>query len=152
MHDPDDRGGRTNYGVTQSTYNTYLKSVGKPKADVKNIAMSEVLEIYEISYWRKSRARWLKWPLNIVMMDISVNHGVGRAYQFLNRALGLPGVLKWLGSTSEKVHKADPRLLAIDMLRQREDFYNRIAKRPGQGKFLKGWMNRLNDLKRTITE
>ena len=46
VNDPDDKGGATNKGITQNTYNSWLKSVGKPAKDVKNITDAEVKEIY----------------------------------------------------------------------------------------------------------
>lgn len=41
-----DYGGRTNKGITQNTYNSWLKAHGKASKDVKSITDSEVEQIY----------------------------------------------------------------------------------------------------------
>ena len=41
VDDPRDPGGRTNRGITQSTYNAWLKSQGRPAKDVRHITKAE---------------------------------------------------------------------------------------------------------------
>ena len=46
VNDPDDKGGATNKGITQCTYNGWLKTKGLKPKDVKNITDVEVAQIY----------------------------------------------------------------------------------------------------------
>lgn len=150
VNDPDDPGGATNMGVTQGTYNAYRKDHGLPWNPVKQITKQEVLAIYEERYWKPSRAAWLKWPLNLAVMDVAVNSGVGRSNQFLNEAFGLPKSTMWNPKLSDLVHDADPAAIARKVCDRREQFFRSIASsKPTMAKFLKGWLNRLNSLRKT---
>ena len=126
--DIDDRGGRTNYGITQDTYNYYNKKHGIPAKDVKNITKSEVAQIYYEDYWLASGANKIQ-DKNVqrMHMDAAVNHGVGRAKQFY-REVG------------DDIDAYSAR---------RRQYYKDIVKnRPNQQKFYKGWMNRMDKLDR----
>ena len=46
VNNPHDKGGATNKGITQNTYNTWLKSLSLAPRDVKNITQEEVEQIY----------------------------------------------------------------------------------------------------------
>ena len=43
--DPVDRGGRTNFGITQDSYNFYRDRRGIPRDDVRNITKTEAKNI-----------------------------------------------------------------------------------------------------------
>ena len=51
VNNPNDRGGATNKGITQNTYNAYLKGIGRASCDVRNITDAEVEKIYYSRYW-----------------------------------------------------------------------------------------------------
>ena len=51
VNNPNDRGGATNKGITQNTYNSYLQSKGRPTKDVRYITDAEVEDIYYSRYW-----------------------------------------------------------------------------------------------------
>lgn len=123
--DPDDFGGATKYGVIQRVYNPYRDENGLPRQSVKNITMAEVEEIYNEKYWVEAGCNALPSPLNLVVFDCAVNMGVSRAKGFL----------------------ADSNGDAATFNNLRESKYREFAKVKQQGKFLQGWMNRLNDLR-----
>lgn len=151
VNDPDDPGGATNMGITQKVYDAYRKSKGLANAPVKGISKEEVSAIYEERYWKASRAAYLKWPLSLAVFDTAVNFGVGRSNQFVAQALGLEGTTKWNPKASELIHTADPKAVALKIVELRIAFrHARVAKAPSQKKFLKGWLNRDNDLKAQI--
>ena len=54
--DKDDLGGRTNMGITQSTYDSYCNKRGIKTKDVKNITRAEAIEVYYQDYWKASGA------------------------------------------------------------------------------------------------
>ncbi len=151
VNDPDDPGGATNMGVTQKVYDAYRKTKGLPSSPVKGISKDEVAAIYEERYWKASRAAYLKWPLSLAVFDTAVNFGVGRANEFVAKALGLEGSTKWNPKASELIHDADPKTVALNIVQQRIDYrHARVKKSPKSAKFLKGWLNRDNDLKKQI--
>lgn len=127
-----DKGGATNFGITQATYNSYRKNKGKAAQSVHNITKNEVEEIYFNNYWCLSGANKVKnKAIALILFDSAVNHGVGTAKQMYVRA----------GDNVE------------NFLNLRLEKYNAIVKRnPSQKVFLKGWNNRINKLRSFIAQ
>ena len=48
---PNDPGGKTNYGITQKTYDAWKTKKGLPHADVFSITEQEAKDIYYSEYW-----------------------------------------------------------------------------------------------------
>lgn len=48
---PNDPGGKTNYGITQKTYDAWKVKKGQEKTDVFSITVEEAKEIYYTEYW-----------------------------------------------------------------------------------------------------
>ena len=69
-----------------TTYNSWLKSVGKPAKDVKNITDAEVKEIYFKRYWMAAKCDSMSKKFAVACFDSAVNHGVGKVSDFLNAA------------------------------------------------------------------
>jgi lysozyme family protein len=148
---PKDPGGRTNKGVTQKVYNAWRSRQGQAPADVKAITDSEVHAIYEADYWLPPRCDLLSDPLTLVQFDTAVNMGVGRAVRFLQEAVGC-GVDGDFGpGTAKAVQGCDTANVVTSYCNSREAFYRRLAeKKPDLAVFLKGWLNRLNSLRKEI--
>jgi lysozyme family protein len=83
VDDPRDPGGRTAYGITQNTFDAYLRSKGVPPRDVFTITGEEIEEIYYTGYWQAIRADEMPPALAVVAFDIAVNSGPARALQWL---------------------------------------------------------------------
>jgi lysozyme family protein len=149
VDDPDDPGGRTNKGVTQATYDAHRKDKGLDKADVKDIKDDEVGDIYFNRYWRASHAHELPEKLAIAHLDAAVNLGVGRATKMLQEALGVEADGKFGPKTKEATAKADADAVLGKYLEARRKYYESIAT-GNKKKFLKGWLNRVNDLEKTL--
>lgn len=88
VDDKRDPGGRTAYGVTQSTFNTYLVSIGQRARDVFTITKAEIRAIYKRLYWDRVHGDKLPIGLDLCVFDAAVNSGVGQAAKWLQRALG----------------------------------------------------------------
>lgn len=146
---PADPGGRTNKGVTQRVYNAWRMRQGLPTRDVKGIEDGEVMAVYESGYWVPPRCDLLSQPLDLVQFDTAVNMGPGRAVRFLQQAVGC-GVDGDFGpGTLRAVAACPPGDAVIRYCDIREAFYRQIvAKKPDQGVFLKGWLNRLASLRK----
>ncbi|MDD3150169.1 MAG: glycosyl hydrolase 108 family protein [Candidatus Gastranaerophilales bacterium] len=122
---PDDKGGPTNKGICQKTYDSYNLSKKIPAKHVKNITDKEIRDIYYNNYWKDCNCDDMHPVFAILVFDTAVNMGKLRAFEFLNAA-------KWQNS--------DKFLLA------RIKKYVAFAKKPSQRKFLLGWLNRVFDL------
>jgi len=152
-NDPDDRGGATKYGVIQTRYDEYRKFKGLAKQTVRNITMPEVREIYRKYYWDEVQGDRLPQVLDVAVFDAAVNHGPSRAAKWLQSMLGVmvdgkigtETIVAAVKATDDE-GKVEEKLLAGKFCDRREQFYEDIAV-GNQRKWLKGWMNRLNDLR-----
>lgn len=151
VDNPKDPGGRTNKGVTQAVYDEWRKRQGLAVQDVKLIADAEVHAIYAAEYWARARCDLLDGPLDVVQFDTAVNMGVGRAVRFLQASVGC-GVDGDFGPGTERaVAGCDVGSTVAAYCQKREDFYRAIvAKTPDRAVFLKGWLNRLNALRKQV--
>lgn len=142
VDDPDDRGGRTNFGITQNTFDVWNGSKGLRKRDVKDVTPDEVAAIYHERYWVAGKCDALPWPLSAAHFDACVNHGKPNAAKMLQEALGVTIDGKIGPKTLAAVEAADTDDLVDDLLWVRLEFYRSIA-RGSQEKFLRGWVWRL---------
>jgi lysozyme family protein len=144
---PKDPGGATNKGITQKVYDVYKVSRKHPKMSVKHILDFEVKDIYETKYWDLVRAKWLKAPLGLVMFDTAVNFGPAGAIRRLQKALKVKITGTWTQEISDVIHECDAGKVALEICKLRKIWRNyRVKQNPSQKVFLKGWLNRDNDL------
>ncbi len=148
---PADPGGRTNKGVTQKVYDAWRARQQFARRDVKLIEDREVQAIYESGYWLPPRCDLLRQQLDLVQFDTAVNMGVGRAVRFLQSAVGC-GVDGDFGPQTERAAAAcDIGRGIAAYCDAREAYYRRLARQnPDLAVFLKGWMNRLNALRKEV--
>jgi lysozyme family protein len=144
VDNPLDRGGRTNKGITQRTYSAWLRARKEPDADVKFIRDDQVAAIYHEQYWTPMQGDRLQAPVDLVLFDAAVQHGVSRAVRLLQEALQLPVDGAWNTGTLNATLLESPKLLATDVLTCRASFYKRIIENnKAQAVFADGWANRL---------
>jgi lysozyme family protein len=160
-NDPHDRGGLTKWGVTQATYDRYRRAKGLPPQSVVKMTEPEMQEIYFRFYWQPVKGDEFPYPLALALFDTGVNMGVGAAVKLLQRAINdLLPQQKWVAvdgklgaQTLQAAKSLDPRRLALRLCDRREERYRAIVRaNPTQRKFLRGWLNRLNDLRRSIKQ
>lgn len=152
VDDPADRGGATNFGITQRTYDAWTKA-HKP---VKGITRQEIEAIYREGYWDTVRGDDLPEPLNLVMFDSSVQHGPHRASVWLQELIGVdadgaigPVSLQALTNATQAVGVAP---VVYFYLIKRKLFYAQIIKdNPSQVKFKNGWGNRMEALRKAAS-
>ena len=84
---PKDPGGRTNQGITQATFNAWLRSQGQPLRDVYTITPVEVGTIYRTQYWDRGQCDAMPAGFDFCFFDASVNSGVGRATLWLQQSM-----------------------------------------------------------------
>jgi len=85
VNDPADRGGATNFGITE----TVARAQGY-SGDMRNLPRDEAVAIYTRMYWLKPKLNLIgdhAAKLAAKLLDISVNMGSASAIGFLKRAL-----------------------------------------------------------------
>lgn len=87
-NDPVDPGGATNWGITIHDARKYWKPDAVPN-DVRNMPKSVAADIYRKHYANPMRYDELPAGVDYSVLDAAINSGVGRAPQWLARALGV---------------------------------------------------------------
>ena len=127
VNHPNDKGGATNKGVTQKTYDGYRDKKGLPRQSVKNLTKEEAIEIYK-GFFKEIGADKVDDPKFAMCMFDWANHS-GPYNESLKRAI------KECNGDVDK------------FIEMRKTFLNNIiANDPSQEVFRKGWNNRINDL------
>ncbi len=124
---PNDRGGKTNLGVTQDTFNAWRKKNNLPLGSVKtDLTTDEAKDIYYDMYWKESGADTYADPRDaMILFDMAVNSGPATAKKMFNKS----------GNNF------------YTMLDNRRKYYDDIVKHDAsQAVFKDGWNNRLNNL------
>lgn len=152
-NDPADKGGATQTGVTIGTFKAFRKAQGKPVPsvnDLRNISFQEWRAILKTYYWDKVNADSFRSE-DVACMVVDWYWGSGRwAIVNTQKVLGVAadGVFGQKSLAALNGYKRGQHELWKAIRDARRAFYQRIAKGT-QAKFLKGWMNRVNDLKWT---
>lgn len=141
VDDPDDRGGKTNLGITEATLQD-AKRMGlvAPDVDIKNITKTQAIKIYRAMFWDAVKADKLPAPIDLIVFDCTVNHSPRLAGKLLQRALNTFSALPALqvdGIVGPRTLGAINRLVELD--RQLNDVMPEL----GPSKLI-------NDLARTI--
>lgn len=119
-NDPDDPGGLTKYGIDQRSH---------PRVNIRALTESQARDIYWNEYWLSNKCGEMPPGLGEVHFNACVNTGAGRARKLMIASGG-----NWERYIDEQ-----------------EAFYRRLAaSRSILAKFLKGWLNRTSDLRKTI--
>ena len=158
---PADKGGKTNYGITEATLNAAYRAGLVGHNDIAKLAVDEAKPIYKANYWNACKCDSLPVPLDYLVFDAAVNHGTGGAGKLLqrsiNRCLGTnavavdgaigPLTLNALASYLGR-YKSDctlpVELICHVFLLERVELYNSIiAKDASQRTFIHGWLNRI---------
>lgn len=138
VHDPDDRGGETKFGISKKNH---------PEYDIRNITEDVARNIYLEHYWKPSKAEKLPEHLRAEYFDMVVTSGQGNAVKTLQRACNHRSCEKIAidGRIGTQTISA-AQTLDIERFRAfRALFYAGIVhKNPVQEKFWFGWYNRVH--------
>lgn len=137
VNDPVDPGGVTKYGISQRA---------NPDIDIVGLTMQQAIDIYREKYFDRALCQYLQSPLEIIHFDGAVNHGVFRANMFLQQASALFSDGSLTLRNVDYINKQTKYDVVITNIAAiRISFYQRIVQNnPSQGRFLKGWTNRIN--------
>lgn len=156
-----DKGGFTKYGITHGALSKAYAQGIVDHNDIIRLTMDEALLIYRQNYWILSRAERLDWGLCLIHYDTAVNSGVGGAAKLLQRSIneiaGKYGVKPVsidaiVGQETLGAAKALPSgpLCESYMASRRALYHAIVARSPGQGENLNGWLKRLERLRRFL--
>jgi len=158
---PDDKGGKTNYGITEGALSAAYRAGLVGHNDIKKLTVDEAKTIYKVNYWDKSKCDELPVPLDYLVFDASVNHGVGGAGKLLQKSINRcmkankvvvdgaigPLTLSALGEYIGKYKSTcsfPVELICHVFLLERVELYNSIIRKdPTQKSFIHGWLNRI---------
>lgn len=104
----------------------------------------EIYNIYYRSYYKKVQGEYyndINLALNV--FDMAVNSGVGNAVKMLQRLLhiNVDGI-----AGEQTVRTANNKKGVLEAYKQaRVDYYTKISNRGSNKKFLKGWLNRVDN-------
>lgn len=151
VNDPDDAGGETKYGISKNA---------NPDVDISSLDWDGAKEIYYNKYWLAGKCDELPGRIAVLHFDGCVNHGVGRANKFLQKALAESDSafenlnFEDIGpSTLDKLESQAGIDVCNSICDQREKFYRDIvANKPSQAKFLNGWLRRIKEMREFVTD
>jgi lysozyme family protein len=140
---PADPGGATNMGITFATLKSWR---GQPitKADVKALTKAEAEAIYRAKYWNPTKCDDLPAGIDLIMMDGSVNSGIGRGPKWVQSALGVTADGKVGPATIAAAKVADPVAVINAACDARLKFLRSLKTWPTFGK---GWQRRVDDVR-----
>jgi lysozyme family protein len=137
--------------VTQLVYDDWRTRRGLPARDVRHLEDAEMHAIYEAGYWLPPRCDLLQRQLDLVQFDTAVNMGVGRAVRMLQAALGCVVDGDFGPATRNAAEACALGATIVGYCDRREAYYRRLAEqKPKLEVFLKGWLNRLNALRKEV--
>lgn len=125
-NDPDDPGGETKWGISKRYHQ---------QVDIKNLTRPQAERIYFDEYWLPCGADAMPWPLCLAVFDSSVNPGIGATRLFVRAAAANPDKSSFTR--------------ALIVCNEREAYFLRqVAKHPHKKKWINGWINRVNALRK----
>jgi hypothetical protein len=85
-----DRGGKTNYGITQRTYNSWKDSLKQPRKDVFTITVEEAKQIYKKNYWDLIKGSQLPHDVAQAILSMALTDGPQDSIKYTQKMLGIP--------------------------------------------------------------
>lgn len=164
---PSDPGGVTNYGISMM----FLKGLGLLEGDVNGDGVVDRLDVLAITpesarmffkryFWDATRCYELPPLVCVAFYDLAVNAGPGRAaivlQQAINATMGRTVITNYAANlgpltrrfSNELAESGQQLNLCKAYLDAREAWYRRLAAaKPSSQVFLKGWLNRTNDMR-----
>ena len=151
--DPRDRGGRTNFGVTQGTYNRWRDSKKLPRQDVFKITKDEAMQLYKKNFWGIIGGDKLPQKTAMALMSFALTDGPEDSVRLVQRMLKIPATGYMGPATLEKINKLVKKygdegfankVLNRQIIRYKNDEQADIYGR--------GWVNRANKVRTRISK
>jgi len=135
VNHPADPGGETNWGITLRT----ARAEGYT-GRMRDLTRDQAREIYRSAYWDRAKADQYDGAIGFQLFDAAVNHGIGNAIRFLQRAVDVADD----GIVGPRTIAAVQSMTVTDVLArfnaERLMFYTKLSAWPTFGK---GWARRV---------
>ena len=137
VNNPDDRGGPTNMGITQTDV---------PTTRIQDITIAQAEAYYSEHYWKPLYSQIESQDIANKLFDMGVLFGVGTVVIFLQTCLSLEPTDGVFGpNTLQATNEADPATLMVAFKSVLMTHATTIgANNSTQRQFVKGWWNRIN--------
>lgn len=160
-----DRGGETIFGIARNMHpklslwnimDTYKKGFESfSKANYKELEKQclgntdfkkQMDSFYREEFWDKIKGDCIESQhVANALYDFAVNSGVSRAVKSLQETLGVVVDGSLGNKTLEAINKQEGKALCNKLCDKRKAFFEAIAKKGQNAKFLNGWLNRVKD-------
>lgn len=130
VNDPRDPGGETQWGVSKRTY---------PSVNIKTLTRDGAIAIYQADFWQPVASKVHDSALCFQLMDAAVNHGMGNAVRFLQRAIGVADDGHFGRASQAALELMDPHDVHLLFMAERFEFWTKLK---SFDTFGRGWTRR----------
>lgn len=130
---PNDRGGQTQYGISQRAY---------PDVDIKALTPEKASAIYYRDFWKPMRCEDMPGDVALCVFDTAINCGVSAATLMLQEAVGVTADGLLGPHTLAAIRRLGSSALTRVCVRRVRRYHEIVDHRPGQRVFLDGWLHR----------
>lgn len=131
VNDPRDPGGETQWGIAKRSY---------PNVNIRTLTRPQAIEIYRRDFWQRVHGDDLPAEFSFQALDAAVNHGIGNAVRWMQRAAGVADDGVFGAVTLAAVKARDPADLALLFNAERIEFFCKLTT---FATFGRGWMRRV---------
>lgn len=135
VNHPADPGGETNWGITKRVAMEHGY-----QGSMRELTRQQAKDIYRQAYWYRAQADKYDSAIGFQVFDAAVNHGIGNAVRFLQRAVGVADD----GQVGPRTLAAIAAMSVTDVLMrfnaERLEFYTKLST---WDTFGKGWARRV---------
>lgn len=146
VNDPDDAGGATNMGITIGTFRQHY---GQDKTinDLKNMTDEQWEYIFRKGYWDKAKCDQIEDDrIALLVADMCWGSGTVTAIKKVQECLGctVDGIVgnQTLAALNQQRHN----YIFYKLWCMRYEWFHKIAQKGNNKKYLKGWLNRLDEI------
>lgn len=130
VNDPRDPGGETQWGISKRSY---------PDTDIRALTREAAKAIYMRDFWLPVASCASDGALQFQLMDAAVNHGMGNAVRFLQRAVGVADDGHFGPHSKAALERMDKHDAHLLFMAERFEFW---AKLKSFDAFGRGWTRR----------
>lgn len=153
VDDIDDAGGATNLGISLRFYKKKINP-NATKEDIRALTYVDATGIYKQFFWDTNGYEKIDSQLVASkVFDLCVNMGAVQANKCLQLAINSINprtnllIDGQLGAKSlNAINLSSPNPLYHALVNQAKEYYKKIAKHGNNQKFLRGWLNRAEDI------
>ena len=130
VNNPADPGGETQWGIAKRSY---------PTVNIKTLTRDGAKAIYLRDFWTPVASKVSDSALCFQVLDAAVNHGIGNAIRFLQRAIGVADDGAFGPASVAALSARDPHDVHLLFMAERFEFW---AKLKTFDTFGRGWVRR----------